>query len=125
MVISPLKIISTIVCILLVVGYANRRRAKIHVPLMLICFLTDLGIVVYIEVMRGAVASAQAKMSPLMVVHIIISVVVLVLYFVQVGSGIRNVRRASGAPRSVWHRRGGKWLLITRLGNLVTSFIVG
>lgn len=117
---STLKLISILAFALLLIGFANRRRPRIHVPLMLAAFLIDLSIVAYIEITRDAIASAKAKMGPLMVVHIILSCLVLVFYFGQVATGLRNLR----GRRSRWHRTGGPLLLLTRFGNLVTSFLV-
>ncbi len=117
---SPLKIISIGVCVALVVGYIYRRRPRVHVPLMLAAFVVDLAMVVYIEVARDAIASAKAKMGMLMIVHILISVGVLVLYVVQVVSGLANLR----GRRSRRHGPAGTSLLVLRLGNLLTSFMV-
>lgn len=117
---SPLKIVSIGVCIALIIGFVNRRRPRIHVPLMLAAFVVDLAMVVYIEVTRDALASAKAKMGVLMVVHILISVGVLVLYVVQVVSGLANLR----GRRSRRHGPAGTSLLVLRLGNLLTSFMV-
>lgn len=119
-VLSPLKIISIGVCIALIIGYVNRRRPRVHVPLMLAAFVVDLAMVVYIELARDAIASAQAKMGVVMIVHILISVAVLVLYVVQVVSGLANLR----GRRSRRHGPAGKSLLVLRLGNLLTSFLV-
>jgi hypothetical protein len=87
---------------------------------MLLAILTDLGIVIYIEVTRDAIASAKAKMGPLMVVHIFLSCSVLVMYGIQVITGIGNVR---GRKRRL-HTRTAPWLLAARFGNLLTSFLV-
>lgn len=115
-----LKLFSILVCIALLVGYAYRRRPRIHIPLMLSAFLVDMAIVAYIEIARDAIATAEAHMGPLMIIHIIISVAVILLYLGQIATGIRNVR----GKRSAWHRLAGPSLIVLRLGNLVTSFLV-
>lgn len=117
---SPLKLISMGVCVMLVVGYWNRRRKRVHIPLMASAFLIDLAVVLYIEITRDAIASAQAKMGPLMIIHICLSVTTLGLYVAQVVGGIKLAR---GKPCG-WHRRTGLTLLVTRFGNLITSFLV-
>jgi len=117
---TALKILSILVCIALVIGYANRRRPRLHVPIMLSAFLVDMAMVVYIELDRGAMATARAKMGPLMVVHIALSCVVILLYLGQIATGVRNLK----GTRSRWHRHAGLWLILTRIGNLVTSFLV-
>ncbi len=117
---SALKLISIIVCLILVAGYLNRARRLVHIPLMAGAFLIDSGIVLYIELSRGAIETAGAKMSPLMVLHICISLAVLVLYVGQVITGIKNAR--GGISR--WHAKAAIWLLVARFGNLITSFLV-
>jgi hypothetical protein len=117
---GPLRLISVFVCVVLVVGVLYRRRKRVHIPLMLSAFAIDLGIVIYIEVNRGAFATAQSKMGPLMIVHITFSVVALVCYFIQFFTGIANAR----GKRSLTHAKVWPWLLVSRFGNLVTSFMV-
>ena len=117
---SPLKYISIGVCLVVLLGYAFRRRRRIHVPAMLVAFVVDMAVVAYIEFTRDALASAKAKMGPLMVVHLIFSVSVLVLYFGQIATGLRKLKNRP----SWWHRQGAALFLISRFGNLITSFWV-
>jgi uncharacterized membrane protein YozB (DUF420 family) len=115
-----MHVLSAFVFLLLCVGVANRRRRWVHIPLMSSAMAIDLAMVLYIELARGAIQQAQAKMGPLMVVHIIISCLVLVLYGMQVYTGVRKARnRPSRAHAWVM-----PWLLTLRFGNLVTSWIV-
>ena len=88
--------------------------------MMVSAFVIDMIIVLIIELTRGAVDSAKAKMGTLMIVHICISVAVILLYIGQIISGIK---KAKGKPGG-WHGQTVLMLLITRLGNLVTSFMV-
>lgn len=118
--ISGLKLLSILAFLLLLAGYGARRKKAAHIALMLTAFVIDMGIVVYIEVTRDALASAKAKMGPLMIVHIALSVAVLVFYAGQIVSGVRKARGRA----SRWHATGGPLLLLTRFGNLVTSFMV-
>ncbi len=115
-----LKAFSIFVCVLLIIGYFKRRQKKIHIPVMISAFVIDMIIVLIIEFSRGAIKTAQAKMGPLMIVHITISVIVVLLYFGQIVSGIK---KAKGKTCN-WHGRMGLTLLIFRLGNLVTSFMI-
>ncbi|MBI4717261.1 MAG: hypothetical protein HY763_05615 [Planctomycetes bacterium] len=117
---TPLKLISVLVCIALVVGYTLRRRPRVHIPLMLTAFVVDLALVLYLEITRDAIGIARQHLGPLMIVHIAISVAVLALYVGQIATGLRKVR---GRP-SAWHGRAGLVLLVARLANLVTSFLV-
>lgn len=116
----PIHYVSLLVCILLIVGVRYRTRRRVHIPLMLSAILIDVGMVLYIELSRGAIKSAQAKMGPLMMVHIAISVSVLVLYAIQVYSGIRKFRGGTSAL----HRRVMWPTLVLRIGNFVTSIMV-
>ncbi len=115
-----LKWLSILAFTLLVIGFTQRRRKAVHIPLMLTAFVLDVAIVLYIEITRDAIAAAKAKMGPLMIVHICISVAVLLLYGVQIVTGIQKAR----GRRNRWHGFSGTSLLLLRFGNLVTSFMV-
>ena len=117
---TPLKLISIFACILIVIGYLNRSRPRVHIPLMACAFVIDVSIVLYIEIARDVIASARAKMGPLMIVHIFLSCSVLALYVGQIITGIQNAR----GRRSRWHPKGAHWFLLARFGNLITSFLV-
>lgn len=117
----PLKVLSALVCVMLVAGVLNRRRRHIHIPLMVSSFLIDLGIVLYLEIRRGVVESIPGRpMTPLLIVHITLSTIVLVFYGVQIYTGIQNAK----GNRRPWHRTGAVAFLITRFGNLITSFMI-
>jgi len=117
---SILELVSCGVCLILAVGLINRHHKKIHIPCMVTAFVVDVTMVLYIELTRGAVASARAKMGPLMVFHICVSVAVLVLYVWQIATGIKKARgRRAGS-----HRAAGLTLFLFRLINLITSFMV-
>ncbi len=120
--VSWLHAASVLVCVLLILGVLARRRKRIHIPFMVAAIGIDVAIVAVIEFGPGlgAIASAEAKMGPLMIVHIAISVSVLVLYGVQVVTGIKKARGGS----SRLHGKVMPWLLALRLGNLFTSFLV-
>ena len=53
----PLKLLSVAVCVILVVGVLNRRRKRVHIPLMLTAMVIDVGMVLYLESRRGVVES--------------------------------------------------------------------
>ena len=118
---TPLKLLSIFVVLLLVVGVLNRRRIRIHIPLMATAMAIDLAIVLYLEIMRGVVESIPHRpMTPLLVFHICLSTAVLGLYAVQVVTGIRNAR----GRHSHAHGKVAYVLLATRFGNLITSWLV-
>jgi len=70
---------------------------------------------------RHAIEQASHTPGGLLIFHITISVGVVVLYIGQVVSGIRKKRK--GLP-STWHAKAGLPLVILRVGNLITSFMV-
>lgn len=117
----PLAIISAFVCVLLLFGVINRRRQAIHVSAMLSAFTIDLGLVVYLELRRGVVESIpHRQITPLLVFHILISVIVLILYGTQTYTGLRRIRGDRG-----WSHRLVPWVLLPlRMLNFVTSIMV-
>lgn len=117
---TTLKAISIGACILLLVGYAYRRRRYVHVPLMLSAFIIDMSLVAYIELTRHAIEKALSGPGPLMVVHILISVAFVLLYFWQIFTGIGRWRGLKHRA----HKSTGLIFLLLRFGNLVTSFLV-
>jgi len=117
----PLKLLSAFVCVLIVVGLLNRRRKRVHIPLMLSALAIDLGIVLYLEIRRGVVESIPHRpMTPLLIIHIAISVAVLVLYGFQVYTGIQNAK----GRRSAWHPKAATAFVILRFANLATSWMI-
>lgn len=117
----PIHYVSFAVCVVLVLGVVSRRNKRVHITLMLLAIVTDLCMVVWIEFFgRGAFDQAAAKMGPTMIVHIAISVVVLVLYGVQIATGLRKLRGANA-------KRHGRFmipLIVFRLANFGTSILV-
>ncbi len=117
----PLKLVSVLVCVILVIGVLKRRKPRVHIPLMVSAFLIDLTMVIYLEVRRGVVESIPGReMTTLLIVHICLSTVVLILYGVQIATGLKNAR----GNRRPWHRKAAVAFLITRFGNLITSFLI-
>lgn len=117
---TPLELLSMLAFVLLLIGYVNRRRTRVHIPIMVTAFMIDMAIVVFIELSRGAIDRAQTKMGALMLVHIGFSIVTIVLYITQIVTGVRRVRRVGGGG----HGRSGIALLACRFGNLVTALLV-
>ncbi len=117
----PLKLLSVLVCVILVIGVLNRRRKRLHISLMLAAMAIDVGMVLYLEIRRGVVESIPTRpMTLLLAVHITISVLVLILYGVQIVTGYRNAK----GNRSTWHPRIAAMLLPLRFANLITSFAI-
>ena len=117
----PLKALSTFACLLIVIGFVNRSRKKVHIPMMVSALAIDVGIVLYLELTRQVVESVATRdMSPLLIFHIFLSVAVLILYGVQVYTGIKNAK----GQRSSVHPKTAIVFLVARFGNLITSYLV-
>lgn len=116
-----LKIISFLVCVIIVAGLAYRRKRKIHARLMMTAFGIDVALVLYIELTRKAVETALHPPHPFVIFHVAISVLVLLLYGVQIFLGMRLMR---GGASTRLHGRVGLIFVVLRLANFVTSLSV-
>jgi len=115
-----LKIASIFIVLLLFYGFSQRRRPNVHIPVMVMAFILDMLLVLYIELNRHAVEQAIGPTVPIMKVHLFFSFGVVILYLVQIVGGILRKTRG-GAP---WHKQAGYAFLLFRVGNLVTSFLI-
>ena len=114
-------LVSTLVCFLIGFGLVHRKNRKVHVPLMVSAFVIDISLVLYIEFTRKAVETALTPQHPLVVFHIVISVVVVLLYILQIGLGMNLLRFNRFRPM---HRLVGFAFIVFRFGNFVTSFLI-
>lgn len=117
-------IISTISLALVFLGLLMLRRKdyRTHAALMATAFAIDFSLVLYIEIMRGAVEQAMRVPPPLLLFHIIISTLALLLHAVQLVLGALLLK--GKLTYRGWHRWLGIAYLVLRLGNYVTSFII-
>lgn len=114
--------VSLVALLLVALGLALRRRAKLHMALMTAAFLVDLALLLYVEFTRQAVEKALSGGDALLYFHIAVSLGVLVLYVLQIRLGLRLYR---GQPIvRVRHRQLGVVFVVLRLLNFVTSFYV-
>ena len=65
--------------LLIVVGLALRRDRKKHPPIMVLAFVLDVALVLYLELTRGAIDRASQLASQLLTVHVGFAVATLVL----------------------------------------------
>lgn len=119
--------ISTLAVLLILVGWKYRKQRAIHIPAMSLAFLVDLGLLLYIETSRQAIATLQKNMSTgadaqLLYFHVAVSAIMLILYCVQIGTGIRLAK--GRAVSRIFHEKAGKLFLACRLLNYITSFFV-
>lgn len=116
-----MKILSLGVCLLLLLGVVFRRRPRVHVPLMVTAFLVDIGMLLYIELTRKAIATVVGGPHEFVMVHATISTLVLVAYGFQILSGLKILK---GRARQLNHRYAAVVLLLLRFSNFGTSLFV-
>ncbi len=120
-------VLSLVACVIIACGLMNRRDRIRHRACMGAAFTLDLGLVLWIELTRGAVETSLALGSrpipgPLLAFHIAVSTLTLVLYVVQIVSGTKLFGGRELSRNA--HRRAG-WTFVTlRATNLVTSFLI-
>jgi uncharacterized membrane protein YozB (DUF420 family) len=119
--------ISTLVLLLIALGWKFRRQAKLHIAIMSVAFLIDLALLLYIEISRHAIAHVStsvmtAQSDSLLYFHVTVSALTLVLYIVQISSGIKLFKGL--APSSKFHQRAAMLFVACRLLNYATSFFI-
>jgi hypothetical protein len=115
-----LKLAGLAVFALLLVGFAQRHNRRIHIPIMVTAFLLDMGLVMWIELARGAVEQLTGPTAPMMKLHLFLSIGTVVLYLTQIISGYVKARYGGASI----HLYTGYTFLLFRFGNLVTSFLI-
>lgn len=110
--------------LLLLVGYQYRlQNKKIHAGLMSLGMLSDLALVLILEIQRGAIATAASfKLSALSQAHIVFSSVAVLLYFPVFVLGVfLLLGKASPLMRNN-HIRLGKLTLLFRAAGFIFMF---
>ena len=124
---SWFSIVSTLILVALGYGIVQYRNRKIHVPVMLGCFVADVVLVLAIELNRMAVETAinQAAhpTNPLLIFHIAVSLLVIVLYGVLTYLGFGILKGNTQYLKA--HKHLAHLFIVLRLTNYVTSFMVG
>ena len=118
---NMLNILSTLVLFIIAYGVIKRNDRKVHIPVMTAAFLIDLGLVLYIELNRGAVEQAIDGVEGLLLFHIIVSALVLVLYIALTVIGVKLLKNPAMMKL---HRNLAAAFIICRLTNYVTSFFI-
>jgi len=119
--------VSTLVIALILLGLKFRHQAKIHISIMVLAFLIDLVLLLYIETSRHAIAHvahsvATAQAETLLYFHVTVSVFTLILYIVQIASGIKLYKGFELSRK--FHQRAAILFIACRLLNYVTSFFI-
>lgn len=119
---APTDGVSFFALLVLATGLALRRDRHKHPPLMAAAFVIDLGLVLYLELTRGAIDRAAGLASPVLSVHVGFAVTTLVLNIALVASGVALWRGAGGWRG--WHRRLAGVFVVTRLATFLTAFFI-
>lgn len=117
-----LHLISALVLGLIAAGLWFRRTPRLHLRFMTAAFIVDVGLLLYIEGTRAAVAQVAASTAPIVWVHAAISTLVLVAYVMQIVLGRRTL--AGMATSRQAHIVLGLTFVALRSLNYVTSFFV-
>jgi hypothetical protein len=117
-----LQALSSLVVVILLGGFLLRNRRPIHIPLMIAAFAIDLGLVLAIELNRGAIRKATSRPSPLLLFHVLMSIIALLSYaaMATLGNAVRN----GGERWRPWHKRVAWVLGGSRMANYVTSWML-
>jgi hypothetical protein len=121
------NVTSFIITFVLIVGVFLSYNRKIHPPIMVGCFLADVGLVIWLEVTREAVETATGNMSALMVTHIALAMSMLVLYVLMLLSGLKLLRAPANSDSLAIRRRhkfGAILFFVVRVAVLVTAMMV-
>ncbi|MFA5907762.1 MAG: hypothetical protein WC815_03195 [Vicinamibacterales bacterium] len=117
-----LHALSTLVVMIVFAGVMARKRPAIHLPLMVMAFVIDLSLVLYIEVTRHAVERVVGPAGPLIWFHASISTLVLLAYLGQITLGRRMLAGRATSRRA--HIALGLTFCVLRGTNYVTAFMV-
>ena len=117
------KLYSGLVLLLIYIGVFFRHKKKIHVPIMLVCAVLDLGSVYYLEVSRHVIQEAFERVAPklLMKIHLTFAVTTLRGYAVALCTGTLLIL---GKRVRFIHKINAALFLIARTGIIITSFWV-
>ncbi|MBX7137705.1 MAG: hypothetical protein K1X83_06945 [Oligoflexia bacterium] len=116
-------LIATCAWLLLVLGYCQRYQRSRHVPLVLAGIGTDLALVLYLQITRGAVQKALAfDMTLLNQLHVGFSTAALLLYFPILYLGFRLVRGDKSAALRITHARLARVCLGLRTAGFILMF---
>ncbi len=126
-----LQVLNTAMLFVIAYGIAQRRRPRVHMPVMGGAFLGDVILVGLIESRargdgKGAVEQGVDAFSEggewIEQFHIIVSVLCILGYVVALVTGLRLQR--SGRGRKL-HRWNAGIFIVTRLSSYVTSYWMG
>ena len=120
---TPPMMIATFNFCLLLLGFSFRHRSKsVHASLMTLGILSDISLVLLLQIQRNAVQTAVAfRLSPLNQAHVICSTLATLLYFPVLFYGWKLYQNTSarGNTRLIHKRLGLAALFFRTLGFLL------
>ena len=108
--------------ILLMVGIALRRDRSKHPKIMVAAFVLDLGLVLYLELTRGAIDRASQLASQILTIHVGFAVATLVFNVALLVTGYRIYSGKSAGLTT--HRRLAWVFMICRIATFLTAFVI-
>ena len=112
--------------LLCVVGAALHHNRRLHVRLMLLAFVLDIGLLLAVELTDSAVGQAMQGMSDgapmIMWIHIAFALGGLIMWGVQIWNGRKVLKGDYSVLKR--HALGAKIFMVMRLGNVITAFMV-
>ena len=113
--------LNTIILGFIIFGVTQRRNRRVHVPVMLGCFVADLALVVMVELTRQVFYTTfYAEKSLILKVHLCFSIPLVGVWIAQVILGFMRLKGRMVRA----HRVTAVILLILRTGNCITAFFV-
>jgi uncharacterized membrane protein YozB (DUF420 family) len=118
-----LHLASTLVLLLIAAGlWARKVNPRWHRGFMVSAFVTDLLLVLYIEITRHAVEKVAARVQPILWFHSAVSVAVLCCYVAMIRLG--RPMLAGNFENRATHRKLGMVFVVLRTVNYVTSYML-
>ena len=115
-------IITIFVILAIAASIFYRRRPNVHIPLIMCALTIDMLFVIFIEMNRSEVESIVGKpLSPVVMVHIIVSTFVILIYFFMLFFGCRLLSVDKGRTQ---HVVGISLYAGFRLLSFVTSYFI-
>ncbi len=114
--------VSTLILGFIIYGISQRRKRRIHIPVMLGCFVADLTLLLLVDLSEGALKQvrSESELSFPLQVHLWFSVPMLLAYLLALFTGYH--RRHGRLKRT--HFINACCFLTLRLGNWITAFFV-
>jgi hypothetical protein len=105
---TPYMVVATFSYALMVMGILNRRQGQLHAKLMGGAISIDIVLVLVLEVLRSAIATAVGnELNLWQQLHVVFSTLAVVLYFPLIFVGLKNLKHESTPEQKKWHRNLG------------------